>query len=62
MINKIKINDTTQKKIPIIDEIAKGAVEKATIPSIEYKNSFQKDHLVSPATRSVFLYSSHFVL
>ena len=38
-----------------------GIVENATIPSIEYRNNFQKDHLVSPATRSTFSYSSHFV-
>lgn len=34
---------------------ANGAVEKATIPSIEYRNNFQKDHFVSPAT----LYNNH---
>ena len=41
--------------------IDNGIVENATIPSIEYKNSFQNDHFVSPATRSTFSNSSHLV-
>ena len=32
------------------------------MPSMEYLNSPQKLHFVSPATRSTFLYGSHFVL
>lgn len=29
---------------------------------MEYLNSFQRDHFVSPAARSTLWYSSHFVL
>ena len=54
--NKIK-----NKKLKI-NGITKGKVEKAIIHSIEYKNHFQKDHLVSPAALSTFSYSNHFVL
>ena len=32
------------------------------IGTIEYLKSFQNDHLVVPATRSIFSYSNHFVL
>ena len=62
IIMHIKIKANIHNNIPIIDAIANGAVENATIPSKEYKNSFQNDHLVSPATRSTFSYSNHFVL
>ena len=41
--------------------MAQGAVEYAKIPSIEYKNSFQKDHFVSPALLSTFSKAIHFV-
>ena len=53
--------DTPQKTTPVMDAIASGAVEKAVMPSMEYRNSFQKFHLVSPATRSTFSYSNHLV-
>lgn len=43
-------------KKPSIDERASGIVENAVIPSREYKNNFQKDHFVSPATLSTFSY------
>ena len=46
-------------KKPSIDERASGIVENAVIPSREYKNNFQKDHFVSPATLSTFSYSIH---
>ena len=49
-------------KKPSIDERASGIVENAVIPSREYKNNFQKDHFVSPATLSTFSYSIHLVL
>ena len=39
------------KIIPSTSEIISGTVEKAIIPSIEYLNSFQNDHFVSPAAR-----------
>ena len=55
------MNDNKQNKIPNTDANTNGAVEKAIIPSIEYKNNFQKLHFVSPATLSTFSYSSHFV-
>ena len=42
----------------IQEAIESGKVEKATIPSIAYLTSPQKDHLVSPATLSTFSYSS----
>ena len=46
----IIMKEIIQKRIPAIELIAKGAVEKATIPSIAYRNNFQNDHFVSPAT------------
>ena len=51
-----------QNSNPITVAIASGAVVNATMPSIEYKNSFQKDHFVVPADLCSFSYSSHFVL
>ena len=62
MIMIIIMKEIIQKRIPAIELIAKGAVEKATIPSIAYRNNFQNDHFVSPATHSTFSYSSHLVL
>ncbi len=62
MMTIIQVRATRQNNIPITDAMANGTVEKATIPSKEYKKSFQNDHLVSPATRLTFSYSSHFVL
>ena len=56
------IKDIKQNIIPITALIVKGIVVNETIPSIAYKNNFQNDHLVSPATLSTFSYSNHFVL
>ena len=58
IIKMIKINDITQKRIPTNEAIASGVVEKATIPSIAYWNNFQNDHLVSPATLSMFCHQN----
>ena len=58
----IIIKATIQKATPKIDAIASGAVENAKIPSSEYKKSFQKLHVVVPATRSTFSYSIYLVL
>lgn len=54
-ITKIKIAATTVNKSPKTELIAKGAVEKAVIPSIAYLNNFQKLHLVSPC-RSFYIF------
>ena len=62
IINTRSINHAADVITPKITGISKGAVEKAIMPSMEYKRSFQNDHLVSPATRSIFLYSSHLIL
>ena len=62
IIKIIMINDIKQNRKPAIEAIAKGAVVKATIPSMAYKNNFQNYHLVSPATLLTFSNSSHFVL
>ena len=61
-MNIIIKKDIKQNNKPKIDAMASGAVEKAIIPSSEYKNNFQNDHLVSPATLSTFSYSNHLVL
>ena len=53
-MTQIMINAARQETSPNIDAMANGAVEKAIIPWSEYLNSFQNDHLVSPATRSTF--------
>ena len=58
----IIIKAMKQNKTPKKAAIVRGAVVKATIPSMAYLNSFQKLHFVSPATRSTFSNSSHFVL
>ena len=58
----IKINAIKQNKIPMNADITNGVVEKDTIPSIAYLNSFQIDHLDSPAILSLFSYSNHLVL
>ena len=60
--NSRAITDTKVKKIPLHEAIFKGASEKLVIPSKEYLNSFQKLHLVCPATRSTFSYSNQYVL
>ena len=52
--NSIAITAMIVKIIPLHDAIFKGASEKFVIPSIEYLNSFQKLHFVSPATRCTF--------
>ena len=56
------IKDTIQITNPSIAAIDSGTVVKATIPSIAYKNNFQKDHFDSPATLFTFSYSNHLVL
>lgn len=61
MIKIIIRNAITQKNTPMTDASIKGTVEKAVIPSREYKNNFQKFHFVSPLARSTFSYSSHLV-
>ena len=62
MINIINANAIMEKRIPKNVDIDNGMVENATIPSIDYANNPQNDQLVSPATLSMFSYSSHFVL
>ena len=56
------MNAIIQKRIPKTDAIINGRVEKAIIPSREYKNNPINDHFVSPATRSTFSKAIHFVL
>ena len=51
-----------QTTTPISDTIVSGTVENAMIPSNAYRNNFQNDHFVSPAARSTFSNSIHFVL
>lgn len=58
----IKINATMHSSTPSTLASASGAVENATMPSSEYRNSFQNDHLVSPATRSTLTNGTHLVL
>jgi hypothetical protein len=55
-------SEIKKSSTPTIEATASGLEEKAIMPSSEYKNSFQKDHLVSPAFRPIFSYSNHFVL
>ena len=62
IIKTIIIKAIKQNKIPIKAAIANGVVEKAIIPSIAYLNKRQNDHLVVPATHSIFSYSNHLVL
>ena len=57
----MSINAIIEKMIPKKVEIDNGAVVKLTIPSMEYWNNPQNDHLVSPATLSIFSYSNHLV-
>ena len=54
MTKMIAIKETNVRKIPPKDAIDNGVWEKLTMPSRAYLNSFQKLHLVSPATRSTF--------
>ena len=60
-IIKIIINAIIENIEPKMEAICKGPTLKAVIPSKEYLNNFQKDHLVSPATLSTFSNSIHFV-
>ena len=48
----IAIMAARKEKKPTNEAKASGNSEKATIPSKEYLNKLQKDHEVSPATRS----------
>ena len=41
-------------RTPNTAEKASGFVENPMMPSIEYRKSFQNDHFVFPATRSMF--------
>lgn len=60
MITRMK--EAIQRRTPRKAEMVSGTVEKATMPSMAYLKSFQNDHLVSPAARLIFSYSSHLVL
>ena len=52
---KIRNRKETQViSIPNQDAMFSGALEKLIMPSMAYLNSFQKLHLVVPATRSTF--------
>ncbi len=62
MVTIIRIKDTKQKTMPVMDAALSGAVENAVMPSMAYPNSFQKDHFVFPCLRSMFSYSTHLVL
>ena len=53
---------TNDSNKPKTTGMLKGAVEKATMPSIEYKNNFQNDQAVVPAARYTFSYSIYLVL
>ena len=46
MVKMISPKENRQNSTPIKAAKARGAVEKEVIPSREYINSFQKDHLV----------------
>ena len=59
---RLSKNEIIEIIIPKNVDIERGSVVNETIPSIEYLKSPQNDQLVSPATRSTFSYSSHFVL
>ena len=54
--------ETPVMLVPNQEAMVSGACEKLMIPLMAYLNSFQKFHLVSPATRSIFLYGSQRVL
>ena len=55
MLGKLIKNEIKQNSNPIQDEIRRGVVENAVIPSKAYFVSFQKDHFVEPATLCTFL-------
>lgn len=61
-ITKIITKAMNENRIPKTEAICRGSTLKAVIPSSEYLNNFQNDHFVSPATRSTFSNSIHFVL
>lgn len=61
-IINIATKDPIDVARPTHTAIERGASEKEIIPSIEYWSNFQKDQLVSPATRSRFSYSRYLVL
>ena len=61
MMNRIMKKDSPQNTIPMTDARERGATENPVIPSREYRKSLRTDHFVSPAARSTFSYSSHFV-
>ena len=61
-IPMIEMSAADFRQVIDVDLNAPFIVSKAVIPSIAYINNFQKLHLVSPATLSIFSYSSHLVL
>ena len=52
--NRMPTKAARQNTTPAPAAITSGAVEKPTMPSMEYLNRPQKFHLVLPATRSTF--------
>ena len=52
IVKIISTNARKQNSSPSTETNASGAVEDASIPSREYRNSFQKFHLEAPAWRS----------
>ena len=61
IVTIIRTSAKKQNTTPSMDENASGTVENAIMPSRAYKNSFQKDHFVSPFFLSIFSNSSHYV-
>ena len=61
IVKMISTNARKQNSSPSTETNASGAVENARIPSREYRNSFQKVHVVSPLLRSIFSYFSDLV-
>ena len=56
------MNAKTEIIIPKIIDMESGTVVNAITASMEYLNSCQTDHVVSPAALSMFSYSIHLVL
>ena len=55
------MNASTEIMNPRYIDIVRGSVVNEVMASMEYINSCQTDHVVSPATLSMFSYSIHFV-
>ena len=62
IIKTINTKAIKHNTITITDDSTSGAVVNAKIHSMLYLKSDQKDHFVSPAIRSTFSNSIHFVL